>query len=151
MPLAAEIALSETVRRLTEQTTTLNQIRTSAGAVVSAGTVGTAFLAGIALEGHEGMPGLGWLALTFVALATVCALWALFPLELGVVTDPDIMAKDEWASLESGAASLAIARYLAKRATANAKKLDERWCILRAASICTAASIGLWIALIATR
>ncbi len=118
---------------------------------MTAGTVGTAFLAGIGLEDHEGLPWLGWVALGGVVLATIFALWALFPLHLGVAIDTETMAKPEWTSLSSDDLSRHLAMYFGKRANANATKLTWRWTVLGAAILSTATSIICWVALIATR
>ena len=109
MPALGEIALSEAIRRVTEQGGTLNQIRASAGAVVTATTIGTAFLAGIALRDVAGLPWLAWLALTAVVTSTLLALYTLGPAQLGIGVDPATLAQPAWQQLDDGTASFRLA------------------------------------------
>lgn len=151
MPSASEIALAETIRRLTEQTNTLHQQRSSGGTVLSAATIGTAFLAGTGLEDHEGLPWLGWFGVAGVVASAVLVLMTLRPLDLGVGTDVNTLELPEWQSLEDSAATLQFAKYLAKRADENRKLLQCRWRLLSWACGSTVLSILSWVSLIAWR
>ena len=90
------IALAEAVRRTTEQQATLGATRSSAGTILSASTIGSAFLAGVALDGQNGLTGLGWVAIVATATTAILAMLTLAPVTLGIATSPDVLDRPEW-------------------------------------------------------
>ena len=146
-----QIALAEAVRRTTEQQSTLATTRASAGTILSASTIGSAFLAGIALDGRSAIPCLAWLAFAATVATAVLTMLTLLPAHLGVVTDPEILDQPEWTSQSQNDAAMFLAKLIAKRAEANVRRLDHRWSLVMAAGMTTTASILFWILAIATR
>jgi hypothetical protein len=145
------IALAEVIRRSGEQQQTLTATRTAAGTILSASTLGAAFLAAIALEGADDVVCIVWFAIAATAATAIVALLPLLPLNVGIITDPETLDRPEWAVHTDNDAAMHLVRYIAKRADANAARLDQRWRFVIAAGVLTTTSILLWIVAVIVR
>ena len=153
------IALAEVTRRLADQQATLTATRTAAGTILTASTIGSAFLAGVALDDPARaaagltveLSGYAWAALIATALTAILAMLTLAPVTIGVATDPKTLAMPEWTAHNENGAALELAKHINTRAEENENRLDQRWWLVMGAAATTTASIVLWIAAIATR
>ena len=145
------IALAEAIRRNAEQQATLSATRSAASTILTASTIGSAFLAGVALDGRGNVTPVAWVALILTAATAILAMLTLLPSNIGVWASPEILAVPVWSAHDDNAAALHLARYVSERSDANVERLDLRWRLVMSAGATTTASIILWIIAIATK
>lgn len=145
------IALNEALRRVNEQMATLGSIRTAAGTILTASTIGSAFLAGIALDDGRDVGCLAWFAIVATVATGVLSLLTLLPLSVGVATSPALLDTDEWKVHTDNDAAMHLAKYVWNRAEKNVSRLGVRWWLIIGGCATTTVSLALWIAAIANR
>jgi hypothetical protein len=145
----AELAYAEAVRAVNEQASALAEVRARAGTLFSTGGISSAFLAGAALQGHEGVPWWGLLALALGFAAIGCALNVLWPRRWTFVNDPRQLANDRWAAQGEDEALRLAARYIAENLDGNDSQLAGLWKSVEAGMLLMAASILAWFVALA--
>jgi hypothetical protein len=140
----AELAYAEAVRAVTDQESSLSDIRARAGTVFATGGISSSFLAGAAFQHYRGVPWPALVALLLGLASFACALVALWPRTWLFVNKPDELANDEWAALEDDAALRLAATYIADNLKTNDTTLTLLWKVVEAGMGMLGASIVFW-------
>lgn len=144
------VALNETIRRLAEQVATLNQIRSSAVAVLGIASIGTSFLATVAIDPKaRDLPLLAWIAIGALMVAVGLTVAIFWPARISHSVTVETLSQPEWRELDEDDAAFHLAGYLAKRAEKNVSIIDARWRLLILASGATGLSLIAWLTLLA--
>jgi hypothetical protein len=151
MDRAAELAYLEGIRALDEQRSSLDAAQSRVTTALGLSSVGTAFLAPAALDGHDGMPWLGWFAIALLLATVAAAVIVLWPgKEWTWSNEPEVLASDEWLGRAADEVNVELAKKLGSHLRSNAQPLRRRWMWVRASLCCATASIVAWTLLLGT-
>lgn len=146
---ASDIVLDEARRAVDEQQAELDDARRRAGLVFTVAGVTASFLAGPALDSHEGLPMLGALAIGLWAGAAVAAVAVLLPWRFKFSVHPWTLLGPGWGTLSGKEMGQQVGFVLGRNIDFNMAKLRWIWRAVQAAMLLAGASIALWIALLA--
>jgi hypothetical protein len=145
---AYQVAYDEAVRMIDGQERSLDELRSRAGLVLTAGSAVTAFLGGFALSGahsHALEISAGG-AFAIVAILLLILLWPTggwkFRLDAKTIIDAYIEGAEP---LETPALHRELALRYATNADSNRKKMDWRWWVFEAALVLLASETAIWL------
>jgi hypothetical protein len=146
---AADIVMVEARRALDEQQAALDDARRRAGLVFTVAGVTASFLAGPALESHEGLPAIAAVAIGLWAAAAASAVAVLLPWRFKFSVHPAALLAGRWGTLTTEEMGQQLGFVLGRNVDSNMDKLRWIWRGVQAAMLLTGASVAAWIALLA--
>jgi hypothetical protein len=144
------LVYDQAVRALDDQRDLVESVRVRAGMLVSAASVATAFLAGLAKAEREGLTTLGWWATAQFALVVILALLILWPTRRWIIRPNakklirDYLEVEPAASLDEMRRDLAL--HMENWIEGNSIKLRRLFIMYQLASVALGAEVLLWIA-----
>jgi hypothetical protein len=145
---ALELAVSEGIRALDDQRSSVESARSTATTAVGLSSIGTGFLATAALAGHRGVPWLGYVAIGLLLGALAATAVVLWPREWKWTNDPGVLASDEWTGRTPDDVHRFLAKWLRSHLDTNRPVIAVRWWAVRVAIVCSLLSIGSWTLLL---
>jgi hypothetical protein len=141
------IVLSEAVRSLDGQQSNVDNLRSRVGILLSAASVATAFLGGIAFQGGRSLGTIGALAILAFAVHVALDLHILWPREWTFQVSAGVLF-DKWIDelqIDTPRFQRSLARYLEKHWDANMSILRPLWKAYALAIGVLGAEVLLWL------
>jgi hypothetical protein len=145
----AALVYEAAVRALDQQASVVESVRTRAGVLLSAGSVATSFLAGVALTNGRGLSPWGWVAVVSFLGVAGPSVWVLWPRH-GWKFSPSAtrLVADyldpEGVTLTRAQRNLAI--HMGNSEASNADALQDMFRWFEVATIALGVEVLLWIA-----